>query len=96
MDEIDVEFDDVLGAGACRCEHGQHVPHRLPGLGLDAVEQASGAIGSELAADIQCSASRCDHALHEGRVVVEFFRVEVHRLCGHHDSPSTASDSVWR
>jgi hypothetical protein len=72
MNEVDVELDDVLGTGA---RGSKHVLHSLRGLRLNAVEQLSGAIGAELATNIEHPGSRSDHALHERRVAVEYFKV---------------------
>jgi hypothetical protein len=62
----------------------------LSGLRLNTVEQLSGAIGAELATNIEPLAGGCDHALHKGRVAVESFRVEVCRPCCHESDPRVA------
>jgi hypothetical protein len=66
----------MLGTGTRDSKHSQHVSHCLSGLRLNTVEQFSGAIGAELATNIERLGSGCDHALREHRVAVEFFRVE--------------------
>lgn len=53
MNEVDVEPDDMLGTGTRGSKHHQHVPHCLSGLRLNALQQLSGAIGAELAANIK-------------------------------------------
>jgi hypothetical protein len=59
----------MLVAGTRSSKHSQHVPHCLSRLRLNAVEQFSGAIGAELATDIERPGSGCDHALRERRVL---------------------------
>ena len=75
----------MLRTGTRGSKHSQHVPHCLSRLRLNAVEQFSGAIGAELATDIERPGSGCDHALRERRVPVEFFRVHVCGSCGAHE-----------
>ena len=83
----------MLRTGTSGSKHSQHVSHCLSGLRLNTVEQFSGAIGAELATNIERLGSGCDHALREGRVALELFRVEVCRLCGNESHPSFRSRS---
>ena len=63
IDEVDVEFDDMLRTRTRGGKQSQHVSRCLSGLHLNTVEQFSGGLGAELATNIERPRSGCDHAL---------------------------------